>query len=66
MNDMKIYAFIGLPHHTEDVIYPGDSVLLRAKDEEQQQALMREVALAIRGDVINLSNGLIMIVTNSR
>ncbi|RDI40088.1 capping complex subunit for YIEGIA [Falsibacillus pallidus] len=66
MNDLKIYAFIGLPKHTEEVIYPGDAVLLLAKDEDEQQVLMRDVALAVRGDVVKLSNGLIMIVTADR
>lgn len=66
MADLNIYAIIGTKEHGEDLINPGNALLLRAKDEEEQNALMREVALAVRGDVVKLSNGLYLIITAAR
>ena len=67
MNDgMVIYAFVGTREHGDDMINPGNSVLIRAKDEQEQEKLMREVALAVAGDVVRLCNGLYMMVTSIR
>ncbi len=66
MGDINIYAIIATNEHTNEQVNAGNALLLRAKDEKEQQALMREVALAVRGDVVKLSNGLFLIVTADR
>lgn len=64
--DLKIYALIGTTDHDPEFIHPGYSLFIRARDSNEQQALMREIALAVSGDVVKLSNGLYMIVTAVR
>lgn len=66
MDELKIFAIIATDEHSNDRVDPGEAILIRAKDEEEQQVLMREVALAVRGDVVKLSNGLFLILTADR
>jgi hypothetical protein len=66
VDDLKIFAVIGTEEHTNEQVYPGYSLFLRAKDDKEQDILMREVALAVRGDVVKLSNGLFLILTADR
>ncbi|MEH6944234.1 capping complex subunit for YIEGIA [Bacillus sp. JJ722] len=66
MVDIKIYAIIATQEHNDTMINPGNVLLLRANDKEEQDLLMREVALAVAGDVVKLSNGMYMILTSAR
>lgn len=65
-NPIQIYALIGTLSHAIDQINPGNAIFIRAKDEQEQEALMREIALAVVGDVVKLSNGLYLILTAIR
>lgn len=66
LDNLKIYALIGTHEHSNENVYPGYSLFLRAEDKMEQEKLMREVALAVRGDVVKLSNGLFLILTADR
>lgn len=66
MGDMQIYAVIATMEHDDQMVQAQNSLLIRAKDEEEQQTLMREVALAMSADVVKLSNGLYLIITAIR
>lgn len=66
MADFNIYAIIATQEHDETMISPGNALLLRAKNKEEQDVLMCEVALAVSGDVVRLSNGMYMILTSIR
>ncbi|UOF92341.1 hypothetical protein LSG31_09335 [Fodinisporobacter ferrooxydans] len=66
MSGINIYAIIATEAHDINIVNPGNSVLIRAKNEEEQQVIMREIALAVMGDVVKLSNGMYMIVTAVR
>ncbi len=64
--DVRIYAVIVTEEHDERMIVPGNQLLIRTKDEAEQTTIMREIALAVAGDVVKLSNGMILIVTALR
>lgn len=61
---VRIYAFIGTTAHVSGVIDPGSAALILGKDVQEQKELVREVALAVAGDVVKLTNGLYMVLTS--
>ncbi|KYP79940.1 capping complex subunit for YIEGIA [Ferroacidibacillus organovorans] len=65
-NPNQIYALIGTLSHSIEQINPGNAIFIRAKDEQEQEVLMREIALAVVGDVVKLSNGLYLILAAIR
>jgi len=46
----------------ENSISNGKATMFICKDEEEQKKIMREVALALRADVVKLSNGMYILV----
>ncbi|GKU84185.1 MULTISPECIES: hypothetical protein [Niallia] len=66
MEDIKIFAVIGSSSHTNETINSGNALFIQAKEEKEQQSLVREVALAVRGDTVKLSNGLYLVITADR
>ena len=45
-----------------DIVEPGGATIFYAKDEEEQATLAQEVARSLRGDVIKLKNGCLIVV----
>lgn len=66
LENVQIYAIIVTEEHDDHSVNPGNQLLIRTKDKKEQEVIMREVALAVAGDVVNLSNGMIMILTAIR
>lgn len=66
MPDVQIYAIVVTEEHELNAVFAGNSLLIRTKDKKEQDAIMREIALAVAGDVVRLSNGMVMIVTANR
>ncbi|CQR73795.1 hypothetical protein SOV_32970 [Sporomusa ovata DSM 2662] len=54
-----LIAAVMLPHHK--VPGSGQTLVIEAKDEEEQKKLTTEIAKAIKGDVTRLSNGIYLI-----
>lgn len=66
LNELMIYAVIVTQEHDVNSVFAGNSLLIRTKDKREQEVIMREVALAVAGDVVKLSNGMILIITANR
>lgn len=66
LSDLNIYAVIVTQEHDMNTVEAGNSLLIRTKDKNEQEVIMREVAMAVAGDVVNLSNGMVLIITANR
>jgi len=66
VSDLRIYAIVVTEEHDNQSVIPGNQLLIRTKDKTEQDVIVREIALAVTGDVIRLSNGMILNMTGIR
>lgn len=56
------YQILAIVTSDDENIKNGKATMFLCKDEQEKETIMREVALALKGDVVRLSNGTCLIV----
>ncbi|MFC4769893.1 capping complex subunit for YIEGIA [Effusibacillus consociatus] len=56
------YQILAIITTDESIVKNGKASMFVCKDEEEQKTIMREVAVALKADVVRLSNGVYLVV----